>query len=214
MKSMHVLAAIIALCMTAANLTALLSYADAFERVYIHALALADTHPDIVITGIALQKAALDQSDLLPIYGASEDLIQTDEYQAAQFFRTYPTGFAPFEISHLGSRFIIHAEAIAALGSAIQGKKVVLSFSPEQFFDSPGQFTTDMMDAKPYSILFSRLHANELTFNSNLSYETRQRLARRMLQYPDTLESDPLLKFAVEQLASDTLLSRIGRAHV
>jgi poly-D-alanine transfer protein DltD len=53
------------------------------------------------------------------------------------------------------------------------------------------------------------LNANELAVSTHLSYETKQFAARRLLRYPDTLKADPLLKFALEQLASDTLLSHV-----
>jgi D-alanine transfer protein len=62
--------------------------------------------------------------------------------------------------------------------------------------------------AAHYAGNFSTLHAYELAFNSPLSFETRQQAARRMLQYPTTLKSDPLLRFALQRLAGGGRLSR------
>ncbi len=200
MKSIHIMAAAVALGIVWAVLAAGVDYADRVEEQYIH--ALAPLHPPLNITGIALQKAAFSQSDLLPVYGASEALNQPSEFQADQFFKSYPTGFAPYDIVKGGDASIIHAESAAAVGATLQGKKVVISFTPSQF-------TGKMMGASAYAGLFSRLHANALVFSSQLRYETKQWAARRMLQYPDTLKGDPILKFTLEQLAQNTWLSRL-----
>lgn len=131
------------------------------------------------------------------IYGASEVLNQKSPDQASAFFQTYPTGFETYEVARGGDRTIIVTEALAALGSDLRGKKVVISYTPSQF--------TSAMNPTAYAGLFSREHAYQLVFDTRLSRETKQMLANRMLEYPKTLEKDPVLQYALEQLASGTL---------
>jgi D-alanine transfer protein len=65
-----------------------------------------------------------------------------------------------------------------------------------------------MLFSGTYEGLFVPLRANELAFSTQLSYATKQEAARRMLQYPKTLETEPLLRFALERLAGDSPLDR------
>jgi len=82
------------------------------------------------------------------------------------------------------------------VGPALQGRKVVVSLSPCWFFTR----LTVRPDA--YAGNFSDLHAGELAFNTGLSLQLRQDAARRMLQFPATVANRPLLRFALENLAS------------
>ncbi len=198
MKFVHLFSALIVSGLTIAAVLGADAYARGVESVYVH--ALAPKHVPLNVTGSALQKIAFQQSDLLPIYGASEVLNQPSVYQPSQFFANYPTGFTTFEVAKGGVATIIVAEALASIGPDLQGKKVVISFTP-------GQFTAKMMGVDNYAGLFSRLHANELIFSTQLSLETKQLAAKRMVQYPKTLETDPVLKFALERLADGSLPS-------
>jgi D-alanine transfer protein len=63
-------------------------------------------------------------------------------------------------------------------------------FSPEAALD------------RTYPANFSQLHAAELVFNDWLSWSLKKDLAKRMLQYPETLEKDPILQFALNKLVS------------
>jgi len=74
---------------------------------------------------------------------------------------------------------------------------VAISLSPTWFFNR-----RDMLDRAAYAGNFSRQHASELAFSQQLSLAFKQDAARRMLQDTDTLNQDPLLRFALEQLAS------------
>jgi D-alanine transfer protein len=199
MKSRHLVAALIALGIMGAALVAGTGYATHLEQAYVH--ALAPVHLPINLIGIALDKAAFQQNDLLVIYGASETLDQPSEFQADQLFKNYPTGFAPYEIAAGGSDSLLHAESLAAIGTDLHGKKVVISLTPSQM--------SNKMHEDVYFGLFSRLHGNELAFSSLLSYPTRQWAARRMLLHPNSLQKDPILLFALEQLANDTPLSHL-----
>jgi D-alanine transfer protein len=150
--------------------------------------------------GAMLQRAALRQPDLLPLYGSSE-LNLPSPYHASALFRSYPTGFTIFPVGSAGSTSLIWLQAIAAVGPELRGKRVAISISPRLFM-------SEMADAHAYGANFSRLHASELVFSSHLSFAVKQAAARRMAAYPATLASDRLLRFAVEQLADGSPASR------
>src|SRR5260370_37779138 len=114
MKLFNALAGTISIGVVIGALKAFVIYANGSEQAYVH--ALSGLHPYLNVTGVALQKPAFGESDLLPIYGASEELEEFSEFQSEQFFKRYPTGFAPFEAAHSADSFIIYAEAMAAIG--------------------------------------------------------------------------------------------------
>jgi D-alanine transfer protein len=152
-------------------------------------------------TGIALQNAAFRQPDLLVVYGSSEmrDPPNT-RYRATEFFKSYPTGFTVMDIARPGITSLIIAQNLAADGADLNGKKVVVSFTPSMFeFSEVG--LTDYMSN------FSQLHADELVFDAPLSTQLKSAIAKRMLAYPVTLEHAPLLRFALHELAVDTPIS-------
>ena len=148
--------------------------------------------------GTALQQAAVETPYLLPIYGASEQNLQATynrPFHPTNVFRDYPTGFTIFPVGKDESTCLIILQRLAAVSSALKGRKLVLSLSPASFLN--------MLAARPqgYAGNFSPLHAGELALNSRLSLALRQDAARRMLEYPSTLSNRPLLKFAIENLA-------------
>ena len=194
----HLLPALTAILILSGLLIGGSLYARRLEQNYVHALGAAT--PRQAIIGSALQEAALRQPDLLPVYGSSEVYMEKDENSAGQFFHSYPTGFTVFEIATPGFTSLEIAQYLAALGPELKGKKVVISFTPSMF-------TRVQVGQLPYAGDFSRLHANELVFNPYLSYELKHRLAFRMRDYPDTLANDPLLDFAVKNLARRSRLS-------
>lgn len=199
MKSPHLFPALAAILGTAALVASGVVYIQSVEQRYIH--ALAGQVPQLNITSSALQKEAFRQPDLLPVYGSSEISDQPNDYNALKVFHTYPTGFAPFEVAKGGVTSLVIAQIIAAVGADGQGKKVVISFTPLMFYDK-------MVSRDAYAGFFSPLRANELAFSPELSFATKQAAARRMLEYPDTLTNDPVLRFALEILADDSPLKR------
>ena len=168
-------------------------YARSVELRYVNILAPERLKQTDI--GSALQEAAFLQPDLLPVYGSSEMFIENDENSAYRFFQSYPTGFTVFEVAVSGITSLEIAQNLAALGPEIKGKKVVISFTPSMF-------DTTEVNQTVYAGDFSRLHANEMVFSPLSSFELKQRAASRMLDYPDTLYDDPLLKFALQNLAS------------
>jgi D-alanine transfer protein len=192
MKLPHLLSTLVAMLWVAAGLAGGALYAQSVECRYVHALAPQLLRLNIV--GSVLQKEAFGQPDLLPVYGSSEIADEVSGYTSREVFSTYPTGFATFEVAKGGVNSLIMAQSIASLGPDLQGKKVIISFTPTMFF-------REKIGADRYAGLFSRLHANELAFSTQLSFATKQAAARRMLQYPKTLEKEPVLRFALERLA-------------
>jgi D-alanine transfer protein len=161
---------------------------------------LAPTHPKLNKTGIALQKAAFTTTNLLPIYGESEVLMEDNEMQPSVFFKAYPTGFTTYENGIPGYGSILEAQSLSGLGKVISNKKVVISFTPAQFFKERS------LSKDNYNELFSKLHANEFIFSTHLSVETKKLGAKRMIDYPSTLKKETLLKYGVESLAQNTTL--------
>ncbi len=212
MKRIHLLASLASMLLLAAGLSAGILYAHRIERYYVH--ALAPQLLDLNLTGSALQKAASEQPDLLLVYGSSELTHNALGYTAREVFRTYPTGFAPFEVAQGGVTALILAQAVAAVGPDLKGKKIIISFTPTVF-------SRPMVDPDTYAGLFSKLHANELAFSTRLSFATKQAAAWRMLKYPKTLKGDRMLHFALERLADGSSFSRmlywivwpLGKAH-
>ena len=145
--------------------------------------------------GSALQEVAFLRPDLLPVFGSSEMYEEDDENSAYRFFQTYPTGFTVFEVAANGLSSLEIAQDLAALGPELKGKKVVISFTPSMFYDLP------RVSEQYYAGDFSRLHANEMVFSLFISVDLKQRIASRMLDYPDTFANDPILGFALQNLA-------------
>jgi len=199
-RTPHLISAAAVLLLVTAVLTGGTLYARWVEGRYIHALA-----PQMFEQknqGSALQRAAFRQPDLLPVYGSSELPISTP-YHASALFRDYPTGFTIFPVGKPATTSLIWLQELAAVGPDLRGKKVVLSLSPSTFF------VHDMIDPESYAGNFSLLHASELAFSSQLSFAVKEGAARRMLDYPATLQQAPLLKFALEKLADGSALNRI-----
>ncbi len=200
MKTPHLGPALAALLILMAGLAVGSLIIQSGVRQHIH--ALAPTRLSEILKGSVVQRIAVQQSDLLPVYGSSEMIYHGGPYSADVIFRDCPTGFIPFELQHNGQTSLITALSIAGLGDAVRGRKVVISFTPSMFH-------APTADKQAYVSLFSPLHANELAFSTVLSWETKQWAAERMRTYPKTLKSDPLLNFALEKLADGSWLSRL-----
>jgi poly-D-alanine transfer protein DltD len=172
-------------------------YSQSVEGTYIHALAaISPTLVSESLSGSALQRIALRQPDLLPVYGASElNSEGSSNNRAVVFLSKYPTGFEIYEVAKGGATSLDVAQALAALGPELQGKKVVVSFTTNQFGSSE-------VGNDAYAGDYSALHANELAFSPFLSMDLKHRAAQRMLDYPDTLKDDPLLTLALQWLSA------------
>jgi D-alanine transfer protein len=194
----HLVSAALAMVMLLAGSGALLGQARATEQRYVDTpAARALPHRDQTT---ALQTEAFRRPDLLPIYGSSELQI-ANTYRGVSFFHTRPTGFMLYPTGDLATSALIWTQALASVGDAMQDRKVVFSISPQMFF-------RPMIQPEFYAGNFSALHATSLAFQPRLTAALKQDVARRMLDYPDTLASNPLLRDSLERLASGALINR------
>lgn len=199
----HLIAGLAVIIVSAILLTGGLIYAHGQEDLFVHAqvnqIEAAQRN-----FGVALQKTALRQNDLLLLIGSSELLVELTSTQDAAFqiFRTYPTGFMVDEVAVGGMTSLNVAQDFAALGPELGGKKIVFSFTPGIFLDT---------QVKPnvYAGDFSNLHALEMVFSPYLTEDLKIRMAKRMLMYPDTLKKDGVLRFGLENLVGDSLVNRL-----
>lgn len=162
--------------------------------------AVAPKLPYLANAGLALQLAAFQNPDMLVVYGSSEMHNPKSSYRAIEFFQTYPTGFAVMDIARGGVTSLNMAQNLAALGPTLNGKKVVISFTPSMFLQPE-------VAALSYDDNFSPLHAEGFVFNLSLSVRLKQWIAERMLAYPETLDKTPLLKFEMENLVNNSPFS-------
>jgi len=207
----HLAPALTAVIVSVVVLAVFGSYARSLEYRSITALAADERIIErggklspIKNQGIALQQAALDTGCLLLIYGSSELNLQATynrPFHATNLFRDYPTGFTIFPVGKAETTCLIILQKLAAVGPALEGRKVAVSLSPYWFFER----LTARADA--YAGNFSALQAGELAFNTHSNLRLRQDAARRMLQYPATVANRPLLRFALENLADGSPLS-------
>lgn len=195
----HLTAALAALVIAGAALAAGLVWCQRVERGYVHELA-AD-FSDSKLQGAALQKAAFAEDDLLILYGSSE-LTQDVPMSAGKFFHDYPTGFRVFPVGKHGTAALAVLQKVAAVGPGIGGRKVAHSISPGFFF-------YEVFDPGQYEGNFSVMQAYELAFSAHLSRALKRDVARRMLDFPKTLEDDWLLETALGRLAGDSLGDRL-----
>ncbi len=197
-RRIHLTAALAALLLAGAALAAGLVWCQRLELRYVH--ELATDFSDAKLQGVALQKAAFAEDDLLLLYGSSE-LVMEMPNKASDFFYEYPTGFRVFAVGKPGSTALAVLQKIAAIGPELRGRKVALSLSPSSYF-------AEEVDPGYYAGNFSDLQATEIAFSSALSHDLKRDAARRMLEYPKTLDDNWLLHFALARLARDTGLDR------
>lgn len=169
-------------------------YCRQLERQFIHALAPEFT--DEKLQGVALQREAFRQNDLLVMYGSSE-LGKEMPNNAVQFFQDYPTGFRVFPVGKPGATSLGILQKVAAAGETVRGRKMAYSISPGWFF-------SEQVDPGYYEGNFSSLQALQLAFSSELSSELKRDIARRMIEYPATTDDSWVLDFSLERLAGDS----------
>jgi len=198
MMGRHVLAAVLAGCLLGGGLTGATWYLRMLESRSIH--ALAPMMFALKNQGTELQAEAFRHADLLVVYGSSE-LEQPNRYHASNLFHDYPTGFTVFPVGRGATTSLVMLQDLAAVGSELRGKKVVISVSPPWF---------QLHDRTPnfYAANHSALHLSALVFSTDLSFETKQAATRQLMQSPRLFASDPLVDFSAHRLVEDGPLSR------
>jgi D-alanine transfer protein len=150
--------------------------------------------------GLAFQRAAAHAPNVLPLYGSSELTALPVPERANVFFRTAPTGFQVSAVGAGGMPPLIILQKVGALGSALRGKKLAISLSPN--------LTAHTAGGKAYEGNFSLMAASEIVFGTALDFELKRQIALRMLKYSSAVDKSPLLEFALRRLASPRWLDR------
>jgi D-alanine transfer protein len=198
----HLFSALIACAVPAAILCGGRSLAIYLEEKTIHSTAPRDFF--IKNQGLAMQRAAAREPDILLLYGSSE-LIDPIPNRASDFFASAPTGFQVCPVGKAGTTSLIILQKLAALGPELRGRKVAISLSPSSFF-------APQMNPDAYAGNFSLPAASATVFSHALDLHLKSEIAKRMLQFPNTLKRSELLQLAVGWLASDHPLDRVGLA--
>ncbi len=193
----HLAAALLATTISAIALVCGVIYARELESRYVRDLGKVKLPMEY--RSAALNAAALRRPDILLLYGSSE-LTIPDPYRASDVFRKYSTGFQVFPVGRAGTTSLIILQDLAAIGSTVHDKRVVVSVSPAWFY-----LRSSRRDY--YAGNFSPLEAYALAFSGDLSRSLRRQAARRMLFDGRTLR-DPILELSLRVLASPTRSSR------
>src|SRR6266404_9429696 len=195
----HLFSALIACALPIAILCGGRLLAIYLEEKTIHATAPRDFF--IKNQGLALQRAAARAPNILLLYGSSE-LIDPVPNRASDFFSSAPSGFQVCPVGKAGTTSLIILQKLAALGSELRDRKVVISLSPSSFF-------TPAVNPDAYAANFSLPAASGILFSDALDLHLKTEIAKRMLQFPDTLGKSTLLQLAAAWLASGRPLDRV-----
>src|SRR5262249_58318270 len=111
--------------------------------------------------GAPRRRGGLARDDLLLVYGCW-DLVRADPAHAGVLSRDYPTGFTISPVGNNAICSLLHVQKLASAGTALRGKKVVISYTAETFFEDP------TVKRSWYDGNFSPVHAGELAFSVDL----------------------------------------------
>ncbi len=173
-------------------------------RLRTHLDAFGDRMSPAKLSGNVLDSRAFDTPGVLPVFGSSE-LNRPALNRPDEFFRRRPTGFDAFTIGRGGTSCLIITQKIAAVASAARGQKVVIILSPSWFLKD--QVTLDAVRGN-----LAPLQLGSWIFGDYLSDALKQRIARRLLDYPQALERQPLITMALECLAQGAPSDRLRLA--
>lgn len=151
--------------------------------------------------GLVIQHAALERPDMLAVFGSSE-IERGSAFHPRDVFRDAPTGFSVMTVAGPGVVLNETAQSIAALGSRLRGRRVVVSLSPEMPFQGPD------VNVPRYAGNFSPLQLLSALLSSDTTPVLRQRIARRALGYPTTLRRDHVLAAFAHAAAGTSWSSR------
>lgn len=198
-RAPHLIAALIACAIVIAIFCGGTLLAIRLERKTVHSIAPKDFF--IKNQGLAFERAAARTPDILLLYGSSE-LIDPIPNRPSDFFSSEPTGFQVCPVGKAGAASLIILQKLGALGSDLRGRKVAISLSASSFFTP--RLRTDF-----YAGNFSLPAASGILFGNAIEFDLKAAIAKRMLQYPDTLAEDGLAELAARRFASGRLVDRI-----
>ncbi|HVB10043.1 MAG TPA: D-alanyl-lipoteichoic acid biosynthesis protein DltD, partial [Bacillota bacterium] len=197
-RPVGILAALIAAVIAVIGLMAVQAYALRLAESDLAQTAAAPL--PIKFETLTFQRAALATSGELPIYGSSELFCCGQPDLPTQFFAHAPTGFQPFAVGRAGTGDLMFLESFGALGHAVQGKRLVLSVSPQWYYGSAGI-------TAGYDGNFSPEVAEVFTYDAPLPLPLREAAAKQMAAHPATLKGQGLLRLGVQALAAGNLVA-------
>ena len=195
----HLMSALIACAIVIAILCSGRMLAIHLERKTVHLIAPQDFF--IKNQGLAFERAAARRPDILLLYGSSE-LIDPIPNRASDFFASAPTGFQVCPVGKAGATSLIILQKLGALGSELRGRKVAISLSASSFL-------TPAVRPDFYAGNFSSMAASNILFGNAIDFNLKAEIAKRMLQFPDTLAEDGLVELAARCFASGRPSDRI-----
>jgi D-alanine transfer protein len=195
----HLFSALVACAVVIAILCGCRLLAIQLERKTVHWIAPRDFF--IKNQGLAFERAAARRPDILLLYGSSE-LIDPIPNRASDFFSSAPTGFQVCPVGKAGTTSLIILQKLGALGSELRGRKIAISLSASSFL-------RPAVRPESYAGNFSLPAANGILFGDAIDFDLKAAIAKRMLQFPETLHEDGLLELAARCLASDRPVDRI-----
>jgi D-alanine transfer protein len=198
-RTPHLVSALIACTTIIAILCGGRLVAIQLERKTVHLIAPKDFF--IKNQGLAFERAAAHRPDILLLYGGSE-LTDPIPNRASDFFSNAPTGFQVCPVGKAGTTSLIILQKLGALGSDLRGRKVAISLSASSFF-------APAVKSDFYAGNFSLSAASGILFGNAIRFDLKAAIAKRMLQYPDTLAEDGLVELAARRFASGRLVDRI-----
>jgi D-alanine transfer protein len=198
-RTPHLSSALIAGALTIAILCGGRLLATQLERKTVHRIAPRDFF--IKNQGLAFERAAARRTDILLLYGSSE-LTDPIPNRASDFFSSAPTGFQVCPVGKAGTTSLTILQKLGALGSDLCGRKVAISLSASSFL-------TPNLRPEFYAGNFSLPAASGILFGDGIDLNLKAAIAKRMLQFPDTLAEDGLLQLAARCLASGRPVDRI-----
>src|SRR5215831_19887897 len=198
-RTPHLVAALFACAIVIAILSSGRILAIQLEGKTVHSNAPKDFF--IKNQGLAFERAAARRPDILLLFGGSE-LIDPIPNRASDFFSSAPTGFQVCPVGKAGTTSLIILQKLGALGSELRGRKVAILVSASSFLTP---------DVRPdyYAGNFSLPAASGILFGNALDFDLKAAIAKRMLQFPDTLADDGLVEVAARCFASGRPLDRM-----
>jgi D-alanine transfer protein len=198
-STLHLTSALIACAIVIGILCSGRMLAIQLEQKTVHSIAPKDFF--IKNQGLAFQRAAARTPDILLLYGSSE-LIDPIPNRASDFFAGAPTGFQVCPVGKGGATSLTILQKLGALGADLQGRKVAISLSASSFL-------RPAVRPDYYAGNFSPIAASNILFGNAIDFDLKAAIAKRMLQFPDTLEEDSLIDLAARSFASGRITDRI-----
>jgi len=147
-----------------------------------------------------IQQEVLRHDDLLLVLGSSELVVRMPN-RAQEFFATFPTGFAAAPVGARGTPIPLMAVDVASLGSALRGRRIVLSLSGTWFLA-----TNPRLDSLNIAAHASPLQLGDVLFDAGIPLAIRERLARRVVRVREMTGNQALLAVPLRCLATHCAL--------